>query len=155
MKLLRRAKVGNVLKNHATHKSKRQKKVSESQFKIFLDVEKETSSGMRQIALVAFAVITGSMAALLRTPDAMLPVKKCLLVILGSGVFLSLIVFLICMYSYKTSVNVFATRHKFIAKRKISLSMLQTIVYISVISFEACLFIFIFDIFFPIERLHW
>ena len=143
-----------MLKNHAAHKSKRQKKVSESQFKLFLEVEKETSSGMRQIALVAFAVITGSMAALLRTPDAMLPVKKCLLVILGSGVFISLIVFLGCMDCYKESVDILNDRQKFIAKRKSSLSRLRYVVYISVISFEACLFIFILDMFFSIEHFH-
>ena len=137
-----------MLKNHAAHKSKRQKKVSESQFKIFLDVEKETSSGMRQIALVAFAVITGAIAALLRTPDAMLPVKKCLLTIFGVGVFISLILFLAYMDYYKKSVDNVDDRQEFIAKRKASLSRLRYVVYISVISFEACLLIFILDIFF-------
>lgn len=144
-----------MLKNHAAHKSKRQKKVSESQFKLFLEVEKETSSGMRQIALVAFAVITGSIAALLRTPDEFLAVKKCLLTILGVGVFISLIVFLGCMDCYKESVDIFNDRQEFIAKRKASLSRLRYVVYISVISFEACLLVFILDALFAIEAFHW
>ena len=110
---------------------------------------------MRQIALVAFAVITGAIAALLRTPDEFLAVKKCLLTIFGVGVFISLILFLAYMDYYKKSVDNVDDRQEFIAKRKASLSRLRYVVYISVISFEACLLIFILDIFFNLEYFHW
>lgn len=78
----------------------------------------------------------------------MLPVKKCLLTILGVGVFLSLIAFLIYMSNYKKSVNIFDDRQEFIVKRKTSLSILQCVVYISVVSFELCLLVFILGMFF-------
>lgn len=100
---------------------------------------------MKQIALIAFAVITGALAALLKVTDADLPIRKYLLIIFGAGTFAALVFFICYAIWHRISINYILTnRHEFIKKRKSALTFLECVIFISLLSFEISLVVFVF-----------
>lgn len=144
MKLLRRAKVGNVLKNHAAHKPKRQKKVSESQLKFFLEVEKTTFDGTKHVALISFAAITGALALLLKLSETDIPGRSIFISILGCGLFAALFLLYLFMSNYRKSLaHLVDNPQIFIKLRIVALARLQAVVYAAILSFLLCIISFI------------
>lgn len=150
MRFLRRVRGGKNAGRRARPRTRPQATISDSQLKLFLEVEKTTFDGMKQIALISFAVITGALAALIRMADTEFPGRSIFLMIFGSAVCVSLAAFFICAYYYKKSLHcLFENRSMFISHRKKATSCLQFVIYCSLISFEICLVLF-FLIFFKI-----